>query len=189
MRGLDGSRGPPRGTQPHTRFSTRRRLVFAFACVLAAFVGALALHLTALRRLEASFQAMDLRGEEIRLPMEFGDEVRDQYGYQMRLAQGQVVDLVEYQGQRSRVVAAGQRLRDRLDEREAIAQLDEIRLAAARVDDVFRDQVAPALRGGDGPARVAPEENYQAVALIEDGVNRLVTRLQQVTWTTRGSCA
>ncbi len=162
-----------------SRFSTRRRLVVVFSAVLAAFVGALALQLVALRRMEANFEEMEHHAVETRLALGFKDAVRDQYGHQVRLVRGETVDLAAYETTRSRVLETGTALCDRLDEPDAIELLNEMRQAVARLDQMFRDEVVPAVERKDPAASVTHERSYPLVSLIEQRVDRLVGRLQE----------
>ena len=190
MAGTDRVRQSPeereRPLSPPTRSSfgrhaTRRRLVVAFSAVFAVFVGSLALQLAALRRMEATFEEMADHEEEMRLALAFEDAVRDQYGYEMRLVRGETVDLAAYGSARSRVLELGHELCDRVDEPAAIEKLTELRQAASRLDQMFRDEIAPALERKDPSAVLTHDQAYPLVSLIEHGADQLVGMLQEAT--------
>lgn len=153
----------------------------AFSAVLAALVGSLTFQVAELRRMEATFEEMADHEEEMRLALTFEDAVRDQYGHEMRLVRGEAVDLDAYGSARSRVLELGRALSDLVDEPAAIEMLTELRQAAAKLDQMFRDEIAPALERKDPSAVLTHERAYPLVSLIEGGVDRLVGMLQEAT--------
>jgi signal transduction histidine kinase len=176
----DPRRAPPDVlTQPRS-FATRRRLIAAFSVVLAASLSALAVQLVALRRMEATFEEMKANEDQMRLALQLEDAVREQYGHEIELARdGGFLDA--YEGARRRVLRLSEALAARADEPDAIAWMREVRDASARLDRLFRDEIANAAGG----ARLRPAafhtQSYPLVALIEQRADDLFELLQRRT--------
>src|SRR6266542_2748833 len=137
-----------------SRFSTRGRLIAAFSAVLVAFLSALAFQVFALRRMEATFAAMEERDAQMQLALQLEDAVRDQYGHEAGFVMGERARLAEYEMARSRASRLLVMLNERVDEPDAVVWLDQIRKASEELDSTFRDRVAPAVQNRDPAAAV-----------------------------------
>ncbi|HEU4382876.1 MAG TPA: HAMP domain-containing sensor histidine kinase [Anaeromyxobacteraceae bacterium] len=149
--------------------------------MLAAFVGSLAVQVVSLRRMEVTFGEMADHEEEMRRALAFEDAVRDQYDLEMRLVRGETADLATYTSARSRVLDLGRALCDSVDEPAALEKLNEVRRAATKLDQMFRDEIAPAVKRKDPAAALAHERAYPLVSTIEEGVDDLVGMLQETS--------
>jgi signal transduction histidine kinase len=172
------------GARALQHFSTRRRLIAAFSMVLAAFLVALAFQVFVLRRMEATFAAMEERDQQMQLALQLESAVRDQLAHQGLFAASDApVQLLEYREARARALRLSDALGEWLIEPEAAARMGEIRIATEELDRVFREQVAPAVRGRDAVASVI--QSQQLVSIIEENVDRIFARLQQATGESR----
>jgi signal transduction histidine kinase len=165
----------------HVRFSTRRRLVAAFAAVLGVFLCALAFQIVGLWRMEATFEAMKAHEEQMRIALLLEDAVRDQYGHAGRFAIGENLDLAAYEEARGRAVELGAVLSRLVAEPESVAWMREIGEASRELDRMFREQIAPAAHERDPHAALAHERSYPLVSRIEQNVDSIFARLQGAT--------
>jgi two-component system, NtrC family, sensor kinase len=183
MRGTRGAveelPSSPRAVPPGGRFSTRRRLIVAFSAVLAAVLSAFALQLSALRRMESTFEEMKDHEEQMRLALELEDAFRDQYGHETRVLMGEVEHLGDYEGARGRALALMRTLSARVDEPEAIAWMEQVRGASAELDRIFRNGLAERSDARQARAAETLERSYGLLLLIEGNVDKFFRMLQE----------
>jgi signal transduction histidine kinase len=160
-------------------FATRRRLIAAFAALLAAFLSVLVFQVIALRRLEMTFADMAEHEQQMALALQLEGAVREQFAHEARFAFGQHVDLVAYDDARARALQLSGTLDERADEAEAHALLGGIREASAELDAMFRGRVTPAAGTGDPFGRGDHVRSYALTALVERSVDDLFTVLQR----------
>jgi len=165
------------GEREPRAFSTRRRLIAAFSLVLAAFLVAAALQLSALRRMESTFAAMEERDTEMQLALQLESSVRDQFAHQGLFAANDTrLQLLEYQEARRRALDATDALERLLKAPEPA--LHEIRRATEELDRVFREQVAPAVRLQEAAALQAHDLSHRQVARVEENIDKIFAKLQ-----------
>ncbi len=167
------------------RFSTRRKLLLAFAALLIAFVLAMGMQLLGLHRMEAAFQKMRDHEEQIGLALELEDAVRDQYAHEARFARGERIASGLHDRSRRRARLLMSQLRARVDEPEAVARINDIAEASAELDRIFDEQVTPAAASGDPAAVGVLEDAYRLVARIEGDGDSLFAALQRCTIASR----
>jgi len=163
------------------RFSTRRRLIAAFAAVLVATLSPLAVQLAGLRRMDATFDAMKHHEEQIFLALQLENAVREQYGHQAHFVFGESGRLHDYENTRALAVELARTLSDVIDEPDAMEWMEEIHAANAELDRLFRERVEPAVRARDPVAVRTHELSYAHVALIDRNVDRIIGCLQEAT--------
>jgi two-component system NtrC family sensor kinase len=172
---------PPGVASGRWRFGTRRRLVAVFTIVLAAFASYAGLQFVGLRRMAATFDAMEEHEHQETLALALGEAVRAQYGEAGGFVARRTADLVEYQEARARAVQLVDALIDRVDEPECVAWLKEIREAILGLDAVFQERIVPAVERGDPGASAAHVRGEQFVHAVDSDVNKLLDRLQAGT--------
>jgi two-component system, NtrC family, sensor kinase len=177
--------GEPGADHRVVRFSTRWKLLLAFAAPLVAFVLALLAQLSGLHRMEATLQEMRDHEDEMRLALDLEDAVRDQYAHEARLVRGERLEPEVYARARQRTRSLIAVLQGRVDEPETIGRIDDIAEASAALERVFDEQVRPAALTGTATATAAHEQAYPFVSRIEGNVDLLFGLLQNVTSSSR----
>jgi signal transduction histidine kinase len=152
--------------------------VVAFGAVLAAFLVALAVQLSGLREMEATFAEMRDHEEQMVLALRLEDAARELYAHALRYARGDVEGLGAYERSRALALELGERLAARVDEPEVTAWVAGMRAAGEEFDRRFRLQVMPASARGEPGAEPLLEGSYGLVALMDRNVDLVISRLQ-----------
>jgi two-component system, NtrC family, sensor kinase len=163
-------------------FSTRRKLLAAFSALGLVFLGAFALQLEGLRRLEGHLAELEDHDEQARLALDLDDALRSRASNQAHLVLGEAGHLDAYRQDRTRAETLLAELRRRVDEPEAAAWVADIGEAAQALDLIFRDRIAPALQAGDlRGARAGHEASAALVQRMGADVDRIFAFLRVAT--------
>ncbi|MGI5860763.1 MAG: ATP-binding protein [Myxococcales bacterium] len=148
---------------------TARRLFLAFSLLIGVFGVASWFALSGLAEVHASIAAMREREEGVRLALELASAVRDQYAHQAHtIIIGDESHMVMYSESYGHVLSLANRVRDRVQTKEELARVAEIERASGELDDIFREQIVPAVLSGD----------FQHVQLEHDRAQMVVGHIQ-----------
>ncbi len=155
--------------RPRAGSGTARRLFLAFGLLIGVFGVASWFALSGLAEVHASMAAMREREEGVRLALELASAVRDQYAHQAHtIIIGDESHLVMYSGSYGHVLSLANRVRDRVQTPEELTRVAEIERASGELDDLFREQIVPAVLAGE----------FQHVQLEHDRAQGVVGHIQ-----------
>jgi two-component system, NtrC family, sensor kinase len=154
--------------------TTGHRLFLAFSALIGAVVFVLFFAFSGLRNIESGLDKMRKHEDQMRLSLELGNAVRDQYTHPAHLASGKGEHPVEYREARRRALDAARRLRgEHVEDPEAVGWIGDIERASDELDGIL---------GESASARAEPMERGHALAsMMEDRLDRLVARQRDAT--------
>ncbi len=164
-----------------TRSGTARRLVVAFAILLATYGVASAVAVVGLREMEDGLRRTRAQAEGMRVALELASAVRDQYAHQAHtIIIGDKSHLGFYAEAEKRVLALAAQVRRHADGPEAAGWVDDIEEATGELDRVFRERIVPAvLRGERSDVQAEHARAQQVVTRIQERTDRLVERFER----------
>jgi signal transduction histidine kinase len=155
-------------------FTTGHRLFLAFSAVGASVVFVLCFAFSGLRSIERGLDRMRKHEDRMRLSLELGNAVRDQYTHPAHLGAGLDAHPVEYREARRRALEVAGRLRaEHVDDAEALGWINDVVRASDELDRLV-GEAAPV-------AAVPGEHGHHLASSMEDRLDRLVARERDAT--------
>ncbi len=159
---------------------TARRLILAFAVLLAVFGVSSYFALASLRDVQGGLSRMKEREEGVRLALELASAVRDQYAHQAHtIILGNASHLPYYTEAERHVLDLAAQVRARVGAADERAWVAEIERSTAELDRIFRERILPAVLRRDEPEIMAAHARAQVVvSQIQELTARLVDRFE-----------
>ncbi|MGC4001562.1 MAG: ATP-binding protein [Anaeromyxobacter sp.] len=163
-----------------TQSGTGRRLFLAFAVLVSTFALASWLTLSQVREIRAGLVQMKQYEEGVRRSLELASAVRDQYAHQAHtIILGNESHLPLYTAAERHVGVLTEAVRAHATARDEQIWVDDIEAASARLDQVFRQRIVPAvLKGSVADVREEHNRAQLLVSLIQDRSDKLVDRFE-----------